>query len=195
MRAFLGMAALLIAANVSAESELKTEEVRNKWLVEMTSTTYKLEEPLAAEAIINKARNCMVSTLRNDPVVARGGTSYFGTNQDKESNVQPASAFFVVDDAANGIISANHNVDYRWLAVAQNVKSVVTLQAKEGRFRIKHSGISSLQKSTGSITNNGYGKVGTRRGLGGKPAIKKLEGVTDKLAACVQESGDNQDDW
>ena len=72
----------------------------------------------------------------------------------------------------------------------------MTLEARDGRFRIVHSAIESVSRSTGSTTNHGYAKVSTRRATGGKLAIRELEASTELVAQCVLGTSDDpEDDW
>lgn len=187
------IAALTATTGIADEREVD----KRKNLVSLTSEVYKIDEdaPTVGE-LASTARRCMLSKLTNSEVVTRGSTQFLGAGGPKAQSVVGGGELIQVFDEAEGLVVANQSRDYRWLALNQNVRSRMTLEAREGRFRIVHSAIESVSRSTGSTTNRGYAKVSTRRGAGGKPAIRELETATELVAQCVLgTSAETDDDW
>lgn len=153
-----------------------------------------------AQEIANRARTCIAQRVRNDEVRITDNASSSGPFPTStlaspgHSDGIEGGDVLVHADLEGGIVTANNRVDYKSKLLAHNVKSTLTFMAKEGRFKIRHSNIEYVQKSTGSMRNSGYSRVGKWFGSGWKDAEAALTAVTSKVAACVQ-SGPVAEDW
>jgi hypothetical protein len=155
--------------------------VRAENLTEVESQVY--ETPGTIPEITKRAKRCMLENVRNDDVKI-GST----VNSDKERG---GSAIADVDLEGGAIVS-NNRVDYSRMMLAHTVKSTMTFMAKEGRFKIRHTNIESLQKNTGYMANTGFRPVVKQWGTGWEAANEALVGVTEKVAQCVMKPADEK---
>jgi hypothetical protein len=63
------------------------------------------------------------------------------------------------DPAAGGVI-ANSRVNWSQLMSAQVTQSTLTFMSKDGRFKIQHTNIGTLQQSTGYAENDEFTRQG-----------------------------------
>lgn len=103
---------------------------------------------------------------------------------------QQGGELIVTSDPAQGVLVVNNRLDYRDGLMTWPLRSRVTFEARDGRFRILHASIERL--------NTGYGGwqgVGKWRGSGWQKAEEALSGVTARLAACVINRSGPADAW
>lgn len=153
----------------------------------MTSQIY--ETPGLPADIIAKAQRCSARNMSNDTVATSGGSGTFltgiaGAGRNVNGSVAGGELIELVDPA-NGLLVANSRVDYTNALIGFSAKSRVSIEAKEGRFRIVQTDIRYLQKGTGSMPNDGYGKLIKTWGTGWEKAVTALAAAGDKVAACM----------
>lgn len=155
------------------------------------------EAPGTAADIVKRGQVCASRLLRNDEVriadAAAGGLIPIpGASR---TDGVAGGAVLVSVDPDQGVLVANSRVDYRvWGGtIARNARSTVTLLAKDGRFKIQHTNIETLQKSTGNLENDGYTKQGKWKGAGWEKAEAALQDVSTKLAECIKQPASGAD--
>ena len=85
----------------------------------------------------------------------------------------------VISDGPAAVV-ARHVLAYRAGLVEWRVRSRVTFEAREGRFRITLTGVERFHDA------GGWGPIGKWAGSGSAGAERALRGVIDELAACVR---------
>ncbi|MBV2128363.1 hypothetical protein [Arsukibacterium indicum] len=167
-----------------------------EYLEEVESEVHEVEGTVAEISLI--AKSCIAQNVRNEGVRisdSAAGNGLFGVGSGPGQSDQVEGGSVIVSaDVEHGSITANNRVDYRSKMLAHNVKSTMTFLAKDGKFKIRHTNIEYLQKSTGSMRNSGYSRVGKWFGSGWKDAEKALSGVSDKVAECVK-AGPEKENW
>lgn len=192
-------AALCLGLPLVAFAEVKTlKEGRNEYLAEVVSEVYNTPEDsnlTSPSEIATKGRVCMLKTLKLTAVKMEDKAAGGLFSGKAQRNIIDAPAELIIAfDPDNGMVAGNSGIDYRHMMMGSNARSIVTLEAREGRFRITHGSITSIQKNSGTWTNSGFTKVGMWRGGGSKPVVKALERVTNQLAECINEPK-AVDDW
>jgi hypothetical protein len=152
-----------------------------------------------AQEILARAKSCIAQNVRNDEVrisdsASSGGPIPMPSMGTGHSDGITGGDVISSVDPDTGTITANCRVDYQSNMLAHNVKSTLTFFAKDGKFKIRHTNIEYLQKSTGSMQNSGYSRVGKWWGSGWKAAQTALESVSAKVSKCVQD-GPNSQNW
>ena len=160
-------------------------------IISMTSPVYQTEG--SAEQIIQKAQGCVVRNVVNDEVATSGSSAsgYFGAIAGQGHNVNSSVAggsLIELSDPANGLLIANSRADFKFMMIGHSVRSRLTVEAKEGRFRFVHSNIESLQKNTGYMRNDGYSQIIQRKGTGWDKALEAVSGVEEKIVSCMTNS-------
>lgn len=151
--------------------------------------------------ISTRVKTCIAQIVRNDEVRisdSTSGTGPFagltgGSGSGHSGGVQGGQVL-VDANIEGGVITANNRVDYTSKLLSHNVKSTMTVLIKEGRFKIRHTNIEHLQKNTGSMHNTGYSRVGKWWGSGWKDVEEALQGISTKVATCVQ-TGPKKENW
>ncbi len=168
------------------------------YLEEVESEVYQANGTV--QEISRRAKTCIVQLVHNDEVRisdSASGTGPFsipiGGGPGHSSGIQGGPVIVDADIDA-GTITANNRVDYTSKFLAHNVKSTITFLAKEGRFKIRHTNIEYLQKSTGSVHNTGYSHVGKWWGSGWEDAREALLRISARVATCVQTLP-KKEDW
>lgn len=142
--------------------------------------------------LATRARTCAVKLLRNDAFQIRdasrvGFMSPAGAT-DGDASTIPGGDVVTTFDAAAGLVVAQSRVARSALFGKESVQSTVTIETKENRFRITHSAIGSASADTGYAANRGYQPVLVQSMSGHAKIRATLEGLTEKLAACVKEA-------
>ncbi len=170
-----------------------------EYLEEVESEVYQSNGTV--QEISMRAKTCIAQIVRNDEVRISDSTSgtgllsgITGVGGSGHSDGVQGGQVLVDANIEEGVITVNNRVDYVSKLLAHNVKSTMTFLSKEGRFKIRHTNIEYLQKSTGSMHNTGYSRVGKWWGSGWKDAEEALQSISSKVAQCVQ-TGPKKEDW
>jgi hypothetical protein len=149
-----------------------------------------------AQEIAKRAMLCIPRIVRNDEVTIKDtATTLLGPVAPPEKSRGVGGGQVIVSsDIESATIVANSRVDFPGtMGLGRNARSTITFQAKDGRFRITHSAIETLQKDSGITTNVGYTKQGKGWGSGWEKAQTALEGVSAKIADCVSKPAASTD--
>lgn len=134
-----------------------------------------------ATELTQKAHLCMARLLRN-----------------QSADGSPSGLFLFSDDTT---IIANSQIDYSHRMLRRSVKSKVTFEAREGRFRITHTEIGGkIHSTTGGLGFGASIDDGTSHsviyknfGTGWEEAQKQLQNLSGQIATCVSDQ--TGDDW
>jgi hypothetical protein len=97
----------------------------------------------------------------------------------------------VSSDPHGGAVVATNAMEYRDGLLMWQMRSRVTLQARDGRFRIEHTSIERFNEQAG-----GWTPVGKWWGSGWVKAEDALKAVSASIAACVTGPAEGAgDDW
>lgn len=88
-----------------------------------------------------------------------------------------------------GIVVANNRLPYTMTMLSGVFQSTLTLEAKDGRFRITHSMIQEASKNTGIMSNEGLKPVNDNTKLA-KRATEELQNESRAIAACMTKPSD-----
>lgn len=170
-----------------------------EYLEEVESEVYQTNG--SVQEISTRAKTCLAQIVRNEEIRISDSTSGTGPLPDLtgasgggHSGGVQGGQVLVDANIEGGVITANNRVDYTSKLLGHNVKSTMSVLVKEGRFKIRHTNIEFLQKSTGSMHNDAYTRVGKWWGSGWKDAEEALQGISAKVAACVQ-TGPKKENW
>ncbi len=193
MKTLIAFTALFLLLPSLAYSKAKQLEM-------VESEVYQTEG--TKQEIAKKAKRCIGSEVSNEAVIISdsrkslglfGGKIGGGDSDVESSNIQ-GGGIFISTDIEEGTIIAKNRVDYRAKFLEYNAKSTLKFLAKDGRFKIKHTNIQNLQKKTGYMANSGYSNVFVQWGSGWQAVEKALNGVSTKIAKCVQKV-EKEEDW
>ncbi|MGV3720614.1 MAG: hypothetical protein ACO1SX_06855, partial [Actinomycetota bacterium] len=81
-------------------------------------------------------------------------------------------------------------VEYRDGMLEWQMRSRLTLEAREGRFRLTHTSIERLNDQAG-----GWSPVGKWWGSGWQKAEAALKNISAAIADCITAAPAAQDDW
>jgi hypothetical protein len=141
------------------------------------------------EQITIKAQACAARTLSNSGVAAPSileGLAGGFRPAEKE-----ATPLIELVDKESGLLVANSVAPYTSGMLSNTARAKVTVQAKDGRFRIVQSDLAK----TISSGDSSYHPIVTSWGSGGEPALKALIGKTEKLAECIVAPSGASEDW
>lgn len=93
-------------------------------------------------------------------------------------------------DPAAGVVVSRNSVSYRDGLLEWQMRSRLTLEAREGRFRLTHTGIERFNDQGG-----GWSAVGKWWGSGWQKAETALKDVSAAVADCITGSPAARDDW
>ena len=183
MKRFALVLALLPAAALAAE-----------YLELVESKVYETSG-MAAE-IAKRGETCIARIVRNDAVrISDSASNLGGFGQPKRSTDQMSGGPVIVSsDPAAGIVVANSRVNWSRMLSAQVTQSTLTFMSKDGRFKIQHTNIETLQLSTGYAENEGFTRQGKWTGSAWEKVEKALQETSDKVAQCVMAPPAN-DAW
>lgn len=191
MKTIYLIAAIIFLFPFLANSEEFLEKVESE-VYETSGTPQKIAE---------KAKTCIAQIVKNDEVrisdntSGTGAFSFTGGGKGSHSGGVAGGGLFIDVNIEEGKVIANNRVDYTSMMMKNNVKSVMTFMAKDGRFKIRHENIEYLMKNTGSAHNDGYMRVRKGWGTGWGKAEEALNGLSGKVAVCVQQEPAKEKDW
>ena len=96
----------------------------------------------------------------------------------------------VSSDIETGTIVANNSFRYSYGLLSPTARTTMTFQAKDGRFRIIHTGIEQFLDA-----QTGWTPIGTWTFSGGDSAREAIESISAALAKCVQTGPAANDNW
>jgi hypothetical protein len=148
-----------------ALSALATPAAAAEYLTEVTSQVYQTQG--TPKEIATRAQTCIAQNLRSGTVNAPQ---------------------IVSSDLDNGLIVANNALRFGSLPEWQ-IRSRLTFEAREGRFRISQTGLEMFNDMAG-----GWNGIGKWFGSPWKKAQATFEASAAAVAACVM-SGPKREDW
>jgi len=113
----------------------------------------------------------------------------------------------VQSDPATGTVVGAALMSYSQGGVPWSVRSTLTLEAKDGRFRLTHTGLTQKQGGpaasssawtglfAGSVddkADGGWMRVGNWRFSGGEKATAAAQALSQKIADCLKKPAE---DW
>lgn len=128
-----------------------------------------IESPGAASEIAAKGEACMAQQLGSG---------------------QQGGELIISRDSAAGVVVSRNAVTYRDGLLEWQMRSRLTLEARDGRFRLTHSSIERFNDQAG-----GWSPVGKWWGSGWQKAETALKDVSTAVARCITAPGAARDDW
>ena len=174
------MVSVLSLVFTTAHAKEYLEKVESE-VVEMSATK---------QEIFSKAKSCVAEHVSFDGTIIRDAagsnmSAFFNPLTSGSSSTIQGGQVLTFADIDTGKIVANSRVDYGGMMTSSNAQSRLTLVIKEGRFKLRHTAIKQLSKSTGYTKNNGYIPVGMWWGAGSSAVKTALEGVSTKVINCI----------
>lgn len=99
-----------------------------------------------------------------------------------------AGGELIVSDSDNVIVARSVST-YSDRLVRWQIRSRLTFEARDGRFRIQQSGLERFNEMSG-----GWSPIGKWRGSGWERAQQAFEATADAIRSCVNSTTQN-DDW
>lgn len=206
----MGIARIVAYAAVALASATATAEVveRGSYKAEVADSGVKKISSLTGAPVevtgtraelIAKAQTCVTRNVSNAGITLSGADSgsFFGSmvsgGGQKSEQVQGGQLIELVDPE-NGLLVANSRVDFRRALLGYSAASTLTVEAKDGKFRIVQTNLAVAQKSTGSMNNSGYDPVVAVWGTGWEATLDAMQGVADKVAVCMS-AGPADSEW
>lgn len=109
-----------------------------------------------------------------------------------------AGSVIVSSDPERGVVVGSNALEYRDGMLPWRMRSRVTFEGREGRFRITHTAIQRFnEQSFGAqvLSADAWQPVGKWRGSGWQKAEQALQGISTQIADCVLSSEPSADDW
>ena len=164
-------------------SAMGLDSVRKIILIAIASTA--VGGAARAAEYLSEVKSEVYQTSGDQAAIARRAKGCFAR---KLAPGMQGGQLIVSDDGAT--IVANNVFDLAWgLGVRSPVRSKVTFEARDGRFRISHEAI-EMFNDTGPI---GWRPVGKWTGSPWKKVEGALQTVSSDVATCVQAT--KADDW
>lgn len=152
-------------------------------------------EPRAVEGasvrqLAERGRVCLSQNVVNDAVVLKDTSrvnpmaSVATMSAGDTSTVQGGGVLQTVD-LDGGLLVAQSRTPMSVALFKYAVESTITLEAREGRFRITHTGIKLAMKDTGHASNDGFNPVRVQPGSPYKKVEAALQALSTKISDCV----------
>ena len=103
---------------------------------------------------------------------------------------QEGGQLIVSSDPATGVVVSNNRMEYRDGLLMWQVRSRLTFEGRDGRFRLVHNGIERFNDQGGGWTG-----IGKWRGAGWQKAEAAYTAISERVASCVLSQGEAGDDW
>jgi len=149
------------------------------------------------EEIAKRGELCIAQLVKNDGLSvkdATNGAGLLGTVAqnpfDPKNDKQLIQAGnVIVASNADTVVANNRLPIQQFLTGRTIIQSVITLFAKDGRFKISHSDVQFAIQNTGYLDNNGFGPLDPKAKLYGK-ASSALQELSTQIAQCVKQKSD-----
>lgn len=147
------------------------------------------DAPGSVGDITKRGELCIGQNVRNDPVqISDNAGNVLGMGLGSRSTGQiEGGPVIVKSDPDSGMVIANARISWNQLIVKNVTQSTLTFLAKDGRFKIQFTNIETLQKSTGTLENDGFSKQGKWFGSSWEKVQKTLLETAEKVAVCVMQ--------
>lgn len=136
-----------------------------------------------------------LTVVVGEPVQAPGSAAEIATRGEAcmakhLSSGRQGGELIVSRDPASGVIVSRSAVSYMDGLLEWQMRSRLTLEAREGRFRLTHESIERFNEYGG-----GWSPVGKWRGSGWQKAETALKATSDQIAACIAIPPGADADW
>jgi len=136
-----------------------------------------------------------LTVVRSDPIETSGTASEIAARGEVCMAQQLGSGreggeLIVSRDLAAGVVVSRNAQRYRDGLLEWQVRSRLTIEARDGRFRLTHEAIERFNDQAG-----GWSPVGKWWGSGWQKAEDALKGASAGVAACVVSGATPSDDW
>ena len=180
MKTALMLAGLIIAAPAVADTQY----------LDRVETPVVTVEGASAHQLAERARLCIIQNVTNDSVVLKDNSRVnpmfsVATMSAGDTNAVQGGDVLQTVDLDAGLVVAHSRVQLTRMMMRHAVESTITFEAKDGRFRIAHSGIKAAMLSTGYASNNGFQPVIVQAGSGYQKIEDALQAVSAKIGECV----------
>lgn len=147
-----------------------------------------------ADEIAKRAQVCIVKHLRNESTELNDAStkSILPRSGLKAAGRAGGGQVLNLVDIEGGILVATHRVSFSSMGMSQVAQSVLTVNTKNGRFKMETSDIRAAQLNTGAIANDGFVQY-REKSRGFKAAVEAIGRVQEKLVSCIRDMSD--DDW
>lgn len=147
--------------------------------------------------ILTRGRACIAQLVRFDAIGITGAADGSLTaaisadpfSPDRVSQQVPGGAVIVTTTPDS--VVANNRVDFKAYLSRQSAQSTLTLLAKDGRFKLRHTAIRSLSLDSGMLANAGYTTIAENAPFA-KRVRAALESISAKVAECVKAKPSEQ---
>lgn len=161
---------------------------------------YKLlevEEVFTAEGtmkqLAQRAATCASKNLRFDAFqISDAGKTAGLLGGGVGNQLIPGGNIIVSQDIENGVIVANSRTPTTFFVLRLMIQSTVTIDTKDGKYRIRHTNVENAAGDSGSSANNGFRPVLTEAGSA-KQVTKALNALSKRLADCISSTAVDKD--
>jgi hypothetical protein len=149
--------------------------------------------------LTERARLCITQNVTNDAVTLKDTSrvnpmASIGTMTAGDSKAIDGGQVIQSVDLDGGLIVAQSRTSIPFMVVNKyTIQSTITFEAREGRFRITHTGIKSATQDTGYASNSGFQPVRVQTGSPYKKIEAALQDVSTKISDCVATAPSS--DW
>jgi len=176
---------LAIAALLATHPAIASEFLER---VEMEPRTV---DGVTARELTERARVCITQTITNDAVALKDTSrvnpmASIGTMTSGDSKTLDGGQVLQTVDLDGGLITAQSRTSVPFMMFNRyNVQSTVTFEARDGRFRITHTGIKAAMQDSGYASNDGFQPVRIQTGSAFKKIEAALHAISAKVSDCV----------
>lgn len=146
-----------------------------EYLTEVVGPVHQAEGTPAELAV--RAQACLTQTLTTPP---DGGS------------------IILSSDPGTGVVVAANALEYRDGLLPWKLRSRITFEGRDGRFRLRHTAIERHNDQSFGANVLGaspWGPVGKWRGSGWQKAEQALADVSTRVATCVASQATTADEW
>lgn len=148
------------------------------------------ETPGTQAEIAARGKACIAQLVRNDAVQITGAAQtglsiMLADPYSPNTNTQQIPGGPVIVSVDSSAVVANSRIAFKVMLNQWSVQSTLTLMAKDGRFKFRHSAILLLSRDTGLLHNAGYEPIDERAAIV-KQVRSTLGQLDEKIAQCIR---------
>ncbi|MDB5988263.1 MAG: hypothetical protein JWR16_3316 [Nevskia sp.] len=139
----------------------------------------------SAADIINRAQDCVARYVSNEPATSNGvlGIGAKGRHSASSDATQPV---LESADPDSGVLMAHSRAPYHHLLLSFEARSRLSVEAKDGRFKIVQNDLAYRQLDTGNDASQDFSPIQRLAVTGWDGALEALQEVSDNVAECVE---------